>query len=79
MFSLSPREAGVGREPERGAIQEKNLLSPTLSSLVPREEREKRRDAIVVTGPRRAQSSGSFLLHPMEERTPRTLCALWTQ
>jgi len=30
----------MGREPERGAVQEKRLLSPALSSLVPREERE---------------------------------------
>jgi hypothetical protein len=41
MFSLSPREARVGREPERGAIQEKLLLFPALSSLLRREEREK--------------------------------------
>ena len=40
--SLSPREARVGREPERGAVQPTQLLlSPALSSLLRREEREK--------------------------------------
>jgi hypothetical protein len=43
VFSLSPREERTGREPERGAIQKrKYLLSPALSSLLRREEREKR-------------------------------------
>src|SRR5947207_15044729 len=31
-FSLSPREARPGREPERGEIDKKRILSPTLSS-----------------------------------------------
>jgi len=40
--SLSPREERVGREPERGAAQSTQpLLSPTLSSLLRREAREK--------------------------------------
>ena len=40
--SLSPREERVGREPVRGVLQKtQDLLSPALSSLLRREEREK--------------------------------------
>ncbi len=41
LLSLSPHEERVGREPERGALRRTELLlSPTLSSLLRREERE---------------------------------------
>jgi hypothetical protein len=38
-LSLSPREERTGREPERGEIDKKRLLSPALSSFC-EEERE---------------------------------------
>jgi len=41
-FSLSPREARTGREPESGEIDKKRLLSPALSSFF-EEERESKR------------------------------------
>ena len=40
-ITLSPREERVGRETERGEGQQYGLLSPALSSLLRREEREK--------------------------------------
>jgi hypothetical protein len=42
LFSLSPREARAGREPERGVVKKGIPPPPTLSSLLRREEREKR-------------------------------------
>src|ERR1044071_5206364 len=39
---LSPREERAGREPERGEIDKKRLLSPALSSFF-EEERERKR------------------------------------
>src|SRR5881394_1569821 len=41
VLPLSPREARAGRDLERGASKINFLLSPTLSSLLRREEREK--------------------------------------
>jgi hypothetical protein len=68
MFSLSPREARVGREPERGAIQEKLLLSPALSpSCVGK--RGRRPGAPEVTG-RNARTKSGGISPPLrvEER-----------
>jgi hypothetical protein len=42
VLPLSPREERAGREPERGGIDRKHLLSPTLSSFF-EEERESKR------------------------------------
>src|SRR5881394_4613504 len=40
VLPLSPREERAGREPERGGIDKKRLLSPTLSSFLRRRGRE---------------------------------------
>jgi len=42
VLPLSPREERAGREPERGEIDKKRLLSPALSSFF-EEERERKR------------------------------------
>jgi hypothetical protein len=41
VLALSPREERAGREPERGEIDKKRLLSPALSSFLRRRGREK--------------------------------------
>jgi hypothetical protein len=41
VLPLSPREERAGREPERGEIDKKHLLSPALSSFF-EEERERK-------------------------------------
>jgi tetratricopeptide (TPR) repeat protein len=61
VFSLSPREERVGREPERGETN--NLLSPALSSFVPQEEREKERASAPEAGLPPHTTGAAPLLH----------------
>jgi len=46
VLPLSPREERAGREPERGEIDMKRLLSPALSSFF-EEERERKRGCVL--------------------------------
>jgi hypothetical protein len=66
-FSLSPREARVGGEPERGAIQEELLLpGPLLPPALGREEED--RTSQRLQGAKRGKESGDSLLRPKRRR-----------
>jgi len=60
VLPLSPREERAGREPERGGIDKKRLLSPALSSFF-EEERERIRGCVLKAN-----------LRPNTQRTQRT-------
>ena len=75
--TLSPHEGRVGRELERGARQTTNLLlSQALSSLLRREEREKRADAFPVQGLNTRGSRSAKLRPGSFVRTMLCLCGL---